>query len=180
MTVQPTNAAVRSAGWLPGIAVLGRGAALYLVWVAMAGTDLAELAVGLPAAALATRASLKLLPPGMAGLAPGALLRFALDLPVRSLIAGIGVARLALGSGRLEHAGIVACRLELPPGVARETFLALASLQPGSLPVEEREGGTALVQAIDARDDVAGAFSREQRRFAVALRPGTGGDSAHG
>lgn len=168
MTVQPVTS------------VLGRGAALYLVWIAMAGTEIADLAVGLPAAALATRVSLKLLPPGMAGLAPGALLRFALDLPVRSLIAGIEVARLALGSGRLEHAGIVACRLDLPPGVARETFLALASLQPGSLPLEERDDGTALVQAIDARADVAGAFAQEQRRFAVALRPGPGGDRAHG
>lgn len=168
MTVQPVTS------------VLGRGAALYLVWIAMAGTAIAELAVGLPAAALASWVSLKLLPPGMTGLAPGALLRFALGLPVRSLIAGIEVARLALGPGRLEHAGVVACRLELPPGVARETFLAFASLQPGSLPAEERDDGTALVQAIDARADVAGAFAQEQRRFAVALRPGSGGGAVHG
>ncbi|MGA0564286.1 Na+/H+ antiporter subunit E [Ancylobacter sp. VNQ12] len=180
MTVQPPNSAEMPPARFRGAAILGRAAVLYLVWVAMAGTAVADLAIGVPAAALATYVSLKLLPPGMAGLAPGALLRLSLGLPVRSLIAGIKVARLALGSGRLEHAGIVACPLELPPGVARETFLALASLQPGSLPVEEREGGTALVQVIDARDDIAGAFAQEQRRFAVALRPGTGGDSADG
>lgn len=180
MTAVPRTRAVFSAAPFPGLAFFGRCAALYLIWIAMAGTGVADLAIGLPAAALAGWVSLRLLPPGMAGLAPVPLARLALGLPLRSLRAGLEVARLALGPGRPTQAGLIDCRLDLPPGVPRETFLALASLQPGSLPVEERDDGTALVHAIDTRDDIAGAFAQEQARFAAALRPGTAWGRADG
>ena len=54
----------------------------------------------------------------------------------------------------------------MPQGIAREVFLMLASLQPGTLPVAEGHDGTVRVQTIDLDADIHASFGREETRFA--------------
>lgn len=148
---------------------LGRGALFYLSWIAMAGTGALDLVVGLVAAALAAWTSLLLLPPGLVSISPAGLARLALRFPRQSLIAGIDVARRAFDPGLPLRPGLVSCPATLGPGLARDTFLALASLQPGSLPIAEGADGTVLLHVLDTRQPNAERFAAEEVVFNAAL-----------
>lgn len=156
-------------GQPPQRALPVRAALLYVVWVALAGTALLDLAIGIPAAALAAWASLPLLPPGGTRLSPRGLARLILRFPGQSLAAGIDVARRALDPRLPLRPGYVACRASLPAGLPRDAFLALISLQPGSLPVAEQPDGTVLVHALDTFEPIAARFAAEESAFKTAL-----------
>lgn len=149
--------------------MLGRGAPLYLAWVAMAGTGALDLVIGLPAAALAAWSSLLLLPPGLVRVSPAGLARLVLRFPGQSLAAGIDVARRAFDPRLPLRPGYVACPATLEPGLARDAFLALTSLQPGSLPVAEMEDGTVLMHALDTGEPIAERFTAEEAAFKAVL-----------
>lgn len=150
-------------------AVCGRFALLYAAWVAMAGTAPLDLAAGLPAAALSAWVSLVLLPPGPHRLPLTGIARLALRFAAQSLLAGIEVARLALDPRLRIRPRHVTCRAMLAPGLKRDVFLAMASLQPGSLPLAQQADGTVLLHVLDARAPVAARFAAEEARFAAAL-----------
>ena len=154
-------------------AALGRTGLLYVAWVAMAGTGPLDLAIGLPAAALAAWASLSLLPPGLAPpfarLSPIGLARLALRFPGQSLAAGIDVARRAFDPRLPIRPGYVACPVTLPAGLSRDALLALMSLQPGSLPVAEQPDGVVLMHALDTAEPIAARFAAEEAQFKTAI-----------
>ena len=150
-------------------AALGRTGLLYVAWVAMAGTGPLDLAIGLPAAALAAWASLSLLPPGLARPSPVGLARLALRFPGQSLAAGIDVARRAFDPRLPVRPGYVACPVTLPAGLSRDALLALMSLQPGSLPVAEQPDGVVLMHALDTAEPIAARFAAEEAQFKTAI-----------
>lgn len=144
-----------------------RGLLFLALWLALAGPDPAGLPFGLLAAALATRASLRLLPPAEGRTDLLALARL-LALTLRqSVIAGVDVARRAFTRPPDIAPGVIEVPLPLPAGPRRDAFRALASLAPGSLPLEDLPGGALRLHALDtglplARDTAlaAAAFAR--------------------
>lgn len=153
----------------PALAALLRGAAFLLAWIVLAGPEASGLPVGLAAAALATWASLRLMPPARCRVRPVALASLLVRLPWEALKAGAAVARIALDPGRRPQPGVIAWTPLLPPGPARDAFLAYASLLPGTLPAGELPDGRIAIHAILADDGIAAATSAEEARFARAF-----------
>jgi len=154
---------------------VGVRAALFLgVWLVLTGFSPTDLLVGLPAAGAAVWVSFVLLPPGLADTSARGVLRQALRLPMQSFLAGIEVAKQAFLAKPTLKPGIVSCRITMPEGIAREAFLMLASLQPGTLPVDEAGDGTVRLQAIDLDEDVPACFGREEARFMSEVCPTQG------
>ncbi|MCF1710890.1 Na+/H+ antiporter subunit E [Tabrizicola sp. J26] len=146
-----------------------------LLWGILIGPAPANLVAGLPAAALACWVSLWLLPPFGQTLSLSALLAVLVRLPGQSLIAGLDVARRALSPAMPLRPGIVAYRTDIPPGLERDAFRALMSLQPGTLPVGEDADGALLIHCLDVDQPVTHQLALEEARF----RRGTGKGS-HG
>ena len=142
---------------------------LLLLWVAMAGPDPLGLPAGAAAAALGSWASLRLLPPLTARPRPAALALLLLRFPWQALRAGAAVAVIALDPRRRSAPAMVAWTPRLPPGRARDAFLAYASLLPGTLPAGDAADGTIAIHALDGADGVAAAMTWEEARFARAF-----------
>jgi len=133
-----------------------RGLGLFALWLVLNGKVApADLAMGAVAAALATWVSLRLLPSSPHGAAPGAVLRLGLGTLRASASAGFDIALRALDPKLPIRPGVVAVPLDLPPGLARDSFCLLASLQPGTLPVGLDAEGRLLVHALDTSLPVA-------------------------
>jgi multicomponent Na+:H+ antiporter subunit E len=152
----------------PRRAALARGTALFALWLVVAGPDPAGLGFGLLAAALATWASLALLPPGAARIAPAALARLAADTLRQGAAAGWDIARRALSRDMRLAPGVVAMPQRLPPGPAQDGFRLLASLAPGALPLENA-GGTLRVHVLDTRVPHAEELGATEAAIAAAL-----------
>jgi multicomponent Na+:H+ antiporter subunit E len=130
-------------------AALARGALFFGLWLVLAGPDLFGLPFGLLAALCATYASLRLLPPGPGRIVPSALPVLAVTTLRQSLIAGWDVALRAFASPPRLTPGVIDVPLALPPGPSRDAFRALASLAPGSLPLEDLPDGRLKLHALD-------------------------------
>ncbi len=133
--------------------VLERGLLFFLVWlVLMPSAKLADLMVGLIAAALATWTSLRLLPPEAGHLRFGALLAFVPHFMWQSVLAGVDVARRAFDPRMPLRPGFVVCRVSFPPGLARNEFAVITSLLPGSVPAGDVGRGDHLSRARYGRN----------------------------
>lgn len=152
-----------------GRAGLIRFALLLLLWVAIAGVDALGMAVGIAAAAAAAWVSLVLLPPSGLRPRPGALAMLLLRFPAQALRAGVEVARIALDPRRRPAPATIAWTPRLPPGAARDAFLAYASLLPGTLPAGDMPGGAVAIHALDGAAGVAAAMTEEEARFIRAF-----------
>lgn len=121
-----------------------------------------DLAVGIPAAGLATWSSVVLLPPGGGRVVlrrlPGSALRFLWQ----SVAAGVDVAWRVFQPRMRLQPGIVRVSLRLPAGPGRSIFRGLASLQPGSLACGVDRNGDLLFHCLDTREDMEGALSRSE------------------
>lgn len=152
-----------------------RGLALFGLWLVIdGGAAPADLAMGLLAAALASWASLRLLPP-MAAPRPLALAHLLLlRLPWQAARAGLDVALRALSPGRpLLRPGLLPYAPALPPGLARDSFLALSALLPGTVPAGPPDPADRVpIHALDTAQPVADSLAREEAAFAAALRHG--------
>jgi multicomponent Na+:H+ antiporter subunit E len=144
---------------------LRRLALCLVLWVALIGSAPQDLIAGLPAAVAAAWVSLLLMPPTASGVAWGALMRFVLTVPWRSLVAGIDVAVRALDPRMPLRCGNVAFATRLPPGAARDMFAAAMSLQPGTLPIGTAPDGRMLVHCLDTGQPVAAQLAAEETRF---------------
>ena len=161
-------AAPRSRSW---VAALGRGATYLVVWMVIAGGDADDILPGLGAAALATWASLRLMPPDPVGgsvhwlAALGLFLRF-----VRvSVLAGLDVARRALAPRMRLAPGYVNYRPQLPPSDARSLFQAMTSQMPGTIPSGTEPSGSIAYHCLDASQPVAEQLAEEESRLLDAL-----------
>jgi multicomponent Na+:H+ antiporter subunit E len=155
------------AGRWGGRAAASRFVFYFLLWLAVSGVNPKDLPVGLAAAAAATWVCLKLLPPSGARLQLGAALAFGLDFLRLSLVSGLDVARRALSPTLDLRPGFVSAPLRLQPGPARDTFLALASLLPGTLPtgVDAAKPQTLLVHGLDVGQPIAEELAAEEILF---------------
>ena len=130
-------------------AALARGAVFFGLWLVLTGAEPFGLPFGLIAAFCANYASLRLLPPGPGAIAVSALPRLALILLRQSFSAGWDVALRAFASPPRLAPGVIEVPLAMPPGPPRDAFRALASLAPGSLPLEDQPDGRLMLHALD-------------------------------
>src|SRR5215475_2367122 len=122
----------------------GRAVLFFLFWLMIAGSDPADLPIGAATAALATWASLRLLPPARVRLRPWALAGFVLHFLVQSVRSGVQVAVLAFRPSMPIKPGFVTYRTDLSGGTL-SAFCALSSLLPGTLPMGSGEPGELLI-----------------------------------
>jgi multicomponent Na+:H+ antiporter subunit E len=134
-------------------------------WMLISGNALADLTIGIAAAALATWTSLRLLPAGESRLRPIALLAVVFNFFCQSVLSGVRVARLAFDPNLPLHPGFVTYRSRLPEGGARCAFQALSSLLPGSLPTGTDADGALVVHCLDIREPVAANLAAEESLF---------------
>jgi multicomponent Na+:H+ antiporter subunit E len=152
-------------------AAAGRCATYFVVWMVIAGGDAADLLPGFGAAALATWASLRLMPPDPVGGSVrwvAALALFARFARV-SVLAGLDVARRALAPRMRLAPGEVHYRPQLPVCDARSLFLAMTSQMPGTIPSGTGPSGTVTYHCLDASQPVADQLAQEEARLLVAL-----------
>ena len=140
-----------------------------ILWFALAGFHFADLPAALLAVVAATWASLRLLPPGGARPSAIALAQLSLRFLQQSIIAGIDVARRALDPRMPLRPGLVTCDARLPPGPARNAFLTLMSLLPGSLPAWQDDDGKITVHCLDVGQSVAAQMAEEEEVLIRAL-----------
>ncbi|MGC1826997.1 MAG: Na+/H+ antiporter subunit E, partial [Pseudolabrys sp.] len=99
--------------------VLARLVGFFAFWVIIAGTNPADIFVGVLAAIIATSVSLRLLPPGTIRLRPIVLAKLVLRFLYQSIGAGVDVAWRALDPRLPLQPGYVIYRSRLPPGTMR-------------------------------------------------------------
>jgi multicomponent Na+:H+ antiporter subunit E len=153
-------------------AVLVRAVLFLVLWLVLAGLHVGDLPAAVVAVAAATWASLRLLPPGGRGLSPLGIARLALRFPWQSIVAGVDVARRAFDPKLPLRPGFVTYAPRLPAGLARDAFCAVASLMPGTLPVDTSDDGTLLVHCLDVDQPVAAQMAKEEALFRRALGDG--------
>ena len=150
-------------------AAMARGAGFFGFWLLLIGPDPADLVAGLFAAAAATWTSLRLLPPSGGRLRYAALGRLALRFMQQSIIGGLDVARRALDPRLPLQPGFVIYPVRLPPGPACNTFSALTSVLPGTLPVGVDDHGALLYHCLDVEQPVAMQLAIDEGLLTCAL-----------
>jgi multicomponent Na+:H+ antiporter subunit E len=149
--------------------LLARAAGFLGFWLILSDFSAVEFLVGAVAAFLAASASLRLLPPGRWQFRPVALAGLAARFLWQSVWAGIEVARLALDPRLPLRPGFVNYRPQLPAGPARNAFLTMTSLLPGTLPCGPDEAGSVVVHCLDVSQPVVDQLSVEETAFSRAV-----------
>jgi multicomponent Na+:H+ antiporter subunit E len=152
-------------------ATLFRFLCFLLLWSAISGLSLKDLPVAFAAAAFAAWISLRYLTPSRERPRVIGAAVFTLDFVKVAVLSGVDVARRALRPDPDLKPGFVTAPLRLPPGNAREAFLAFASLLPGTLPtgVEASNPQALAVHGLDMRQPIAEDLSAEEDLFIRAL-----------
>lgn len=146
-----------------------RGAVLFGFWLVLTDAQAADLPAGVVAAVVATWASLRLMPPQQWSVRPAKLAGLVLRFMCQSIIAGIDVARRALDPRRPLRPGFVIYHPLLSPGTKCETFCAMTSLMPGTLPSGDSEHGGLAVHCLDVTQPVVEQIAAEEALFVQAL-----------
>jgi multicomponent Na+:H+ antiporter subunit E len=150
-------------------AALVRGFAYLALWVVLIGIDPLDFAVGVPTAALAAWASLRLLPPGTPGLRITAALALVPRFLWQSVVAGVDVARRAFAPSVPLSPGFAAFPVRLPRGPLRNWFATISSLMPGTVPVED-EREALVYHCLDTTQPVVEQLKAEEQAWAPALQ----------
>lgn len=149
--------------------VLSRAVLFFGLWlVLLPSLKPADLAVGLIATAAATWTSAHLMPPEVGHVRLLALLAFVPHFAWQSVMAGVDVARRAMSPRMRLKPGFVTCPVSLPPGLARNDFVSIMSLMPGSVPVDETEHSV-IFHCLDTDQPLAEQMAKEERLLTNAL-----------
>jgi multicomponent Na+:H+ antiporter subunit E len=151
-------------------AALARGVFFLAFWLILTGFVLADLPAGLVAAASATWASLKLLPPEEHSPHPARLAQLMLRFLHQSVVAGIDAAWRALHPRLPLQPGFTSYRSMCPTEHLKSGFCTMASLRPGLLPAGFDADGNIAVHCLDVTRPVAQQLAEEERRFLHAVR----------
>jgi multicomponent Na+:H+ antiporter subunit E len=146
-----------------------RTAGLLGFWLILSEFGAADLLVGALAALMAASVSLHLLPPGPRTLRPVVLAGLAVRFLQQSIRAGIDVAWRALDPRLPLRPGFVSYRPQLRPGPARNAFLTMMSLLPGTLPCGPDEEGSLAVHCLDVSQPVVEQLTVEEAMFSRAI-----------
>lgn len=133
----------------------------------------ADLLLGALVTLAATWLSLHLLPPRCGGLRFVAALALLPHFLWESLRGGLDVARRALSPSMPLNPGFVSCPMRFAPGLARNSFAAITSLMPGTLPVAD-DAGNLVYHALDIGQPVVEQLCAEERLLARVLVEGEG------
>jgi multicomponent Na+:H+ antiporter subunit E len=148
---------------------ISRAAGFFGFWLVLTGADAGDLAAGLVAAVAATWASLRLMPAQQWSLRPIRLAGFVLHFLRQSIAAGIDVALRALDPRLPLWPGVVVYQARLPPGTKRDTFCAIMSLLPGTLPCGPAEGNDLTIHCLDVTQPVIEQLAAEEALCTQAL-----------
>jgi multicomponent Na+:H+ antiporter subunit E len=154
--------------------VLLRAAGFLALWMVLAGVTLADLPAAAVAVAAATWVSLILSPPRGPRISLPDLARLIGRFPGQSLLAGIDVARRAFHPRMPLNVDTILYAPRVPPGAARDAFVAYASLMPGTVQVPSGDGSQILIHCLDATQPVAQQMAEEEDRFIRVLGYGDG------
>jgi multicomponent Na+:H+ antiporter subunit E len=157
---RPAEPPVNGPGTL-GSAIF-RGAGFFGFWLVLTGAEAGDLGAGLVAAVAATWASLRLMPAQQWSLRPIRLGKFVLHFLRQSIAAGIDVGLQALDPGLSLRPGFVVYQARLPPGTKRDTFCAIMSLLPGTLPCGPAEGNGLTIHCLDVTQPVVEQLAAEE------------------
>ena len=159
MNTQARGAIWRAIGFLGG-------------WLILTGGGASHLPAGGVAIAAATWASLRLMPPANAGVCPLRFAAYVLRFLRQAVTAGADVAWRALDPRLPLRPGFAVYHPRLPPGSQRNTFCAVMSLLPGTLPSGLAADGGLLIHCIDLNQPVIDQLAAEEVRFVHMLGGG--------
>jgi len=142
------------------------------LWLVLAGPQLAALPIGVATAALVTWTSLRLLPPGRFRPRFSILAILAVRFVWQSVAAGVDVARRSLDPRLPLRPGFVLYPIRLQSSLARNAFLTLSSLLPGTLPTGLDEEGAVLIHCLDVGQPVVAQMTAEELLVMRALGRG--------
>jgi multicomponent Na+:H+ antiporter subunit E len=151
--------------------ILVRGLAYFVIWMIMVGGGLANVLPGIGAALLAAWASLRLMPPdpGNAHMRPLASLRLFVRFVWGSVVAGVDIARRAFSPSLPLKLGYVVYPVGLPPSAARNLFMSVTSLMPGTLPAGTDDSGGLIYHCLDVDQPVVRQLEQEEALLVEAL-----------
>jgi len=155
------------------LAIAWRWAAFLAVWTVLGGNQPATFLAGIAASGLATRLSFQLLPRAGLPFRPVALARFLARFAVQTVQGGVDVARRAFDPALPVQPGFILHPTHLGPGIALDSFRALSSLQPGTVPVGLTADGAMAVHCLDTEAPVAAQMAQDEARFRAAFDAGT-------
>ncbi len=158
----------------PSSAAIWRSALLRAIgfsslWLILSGADSRGLPAGAVAVVAATWTSLRLLPATGQHLSPAAAGCVIFRFLLQSAAAGTDVARRALDPRLPLQPGFVNYRVQLPPGVARNTFCTLSSLLPGTLPAGSEHSDWLLIHCLDVGEPIAAQLAQEEALLTQAV-----------
>jgi multicomponent Na+:H+ antiporter subunit E len=159
---------------LPGLqsAAAARLTGFFLLWLMlMPSAKPADLAFGAATALAATALSLRLYEPLAGRLHLRAFVALLPHFIWQSILGGIDVARRTLAPELRLNPGFVACPLDLPEGLARNTFATVTSLMPGTLPCGE-DNGVLIYHCLDCTQPVVEQLWAEEEMFGRAISAG--------
>jgi len=151
-------------------AAVARGALFFGIWLALTSAEPFGLPFGLLSALCATQASLRLLPPSPSRMALSALPGLIITVLRQSFSAGWDVALRAFARPPRLAPGVIEVPLAIPPGPSRDAFRALASLAPGSLPLEDLPDGRLRLHALDLAMPLEKDIAETEAAFASGTR----------
>jgi multicomponent Na+:H+ antiporter subunit E len=138
-------------------------------WLILSEFSAVDVLVGALAALIAALVSRRLMPPGRWTLRPVVLAGLAVRFLRQSIWAGIDVAWRALDPRLPLRPGFVSYRPQLPPGPARNAFLTMMSLLPGTLPCGPDEEGALAIHCLDVSQPVVEQLAVEETAFSRAV-----------
>jgi multicomponent Na+:H+ antiporter subunit E len=159
-----------------GRAWAARATGFITFWLILTSFNLADLPIGAMASALATWASLRLLPAGQWSIRPVALARLVLRFLNQSVRAGIDVARRALDPQLPLQPGFARYPSRLPRGLRRNAFCTMTSLLPGTLPCSTEANGDLTIHCLDLSQPVAEQLATEEAIFVRTFGSADGHD----
>jgi multicomponent Na+:H+ antiporter subunit E len=153
-------------------AAVARMIGFFLLWLLlMPSAKPADLIFGAVTALTATALSLRLYEPLSGRLHLGAFAGLLPHFIWQSILAGIDVAKRTFSPELRLHPGFVACPLDLPEGLARNTFATVTSLMPGTMPCGE-EDGVLIYHCLDITQPVVEQLWAEEALLARAMTAG--------
>jgi multicomponent Na+:H+ antiporter subunit E len=153
-------------------AAAARLTGFFLLWLLlMPSAKPADLIFGAVTALVATGLSLRLYEPLSGRLHLGAFVGLLPHFIWQSILGGIDVAWRTLAPELRLEPGFVACPLDLPEGLARNTFATVTSLMPGALPCGE-ENGVLIYHCLDVTQPVVEQLWAEEELLARAMTAG--------